>query len=145
MSPEFSKFDTPQTENSLPVVAPGELLALGSPYALEQIERLFEADSPLLQQDPYALSAPPNTVKARRADWRVFCAFCRERHFTPLPASVPVLRAFWKPALPGMRPNPLPPSSDTSQPSPMRTRSPIRPIPPRPLQSRARTGTSHAG
>ncbi len=79
---------------SSPPAVPAELLARGSSYTTEQIERLFEDDSPLLAIDPYILSAPRNTGLARRADWRVFCAFCRGRHFTALPASVPVLRAF---------------------------------------------------
>jgi len=84
----------PPIENSLAVPSAGELLAPGSAYTADQIERLFESDSPLLALDPYVLSAPENTRRARRSDWRVFCAFCRERHFTPLPASVAVLRAF---------------------------------------------------
>ncbi len=84
----------PPIENSLTVAGTGELLAPGSPYSLAQIEQLFESDSLLLASDPYVLSAPENTMRARRSDWRVFCAFCRERHFTPLPAAVPVLRAF---------------------------------------------------
>jgi integrase/recombinase XerD len=84
----------PPVDDSLPVASSGELLAPGCAYTLHEIEQLFEADSPLLAADPYVLSAPENTIRARRSDWRVFCAFCRERHFNPLPASVPVLRAF---------------------------------------------------
>ncbi len=84
----------PPIESSLPVATAAELLAPGSAYTLRELERLFEGDSRLLRADPYILSAPENTMRARRSDWRVFCAFCRERHFSPLPASVPVLRAF---------------------------------------------------
>lgn len=94
----------PDIHTSLPVPARAELLAPGSAYSLDEIERLFEADSFLLRDDPYALSAPPNTMKARRADWRVFCAFCRQRHFTPLPATVPVLRAFLEECISGHAP-----------------------------------------
>jgi site-specific recombinase XerD len=88
------KSEWPETEE-LPSAAPlAELLAPASSLTFTEIERLFEEDSPLLIHDPYALSAPFNTMRARRSDWRVFCGFCRSRHFTPLPASVPVLRAF---------------------------------------------------
>lgn len=83
-----------EIDRSLPVRQEAELLAPGSPFTRTEIERLFEADSPLLARDPYLLSASLNTQKARRSDWRVFCAYCRERHFTPLPATVAVLRAF---------------------------------------------------
>jgi integrase len=86
--------EPPQVSPSLPTHPDAELLAHSSSFTLGEIDRLFEADSPLLVRDPYLLSAPVNTQKARRSDWRVFCAFCRERHFTPLPATVPVLRAF---------------------------------------------------
>jgi site-specific recombinase XerD len=86
--------EPPDIDRSLPVRQDAELLAPGSFFTSVEVERLFEADSPLLAHDPYLLSAPLNTQKARRSDWRVFCAFCRERHFTALPATVAVLRAF---------------------------------------------------
>jgi site-specific recombinase XerD len=56
--------------------------------------RLFEVDSPLLRNNPYALSAPANTQRARRSDWKVFTAFCAERNYLLLPASRPVVAAF---------------------------------------------------
>jgi site-specific recombinase XerD len=86
--------EPPDIDSSLPVRRHAELLAPGSPFTASEIDRLFEDDSPLLARDPYLLSAPANTQRARRSDWRVFCAFCRERHFTPLPATVAVLRSF---------------------------------------------------
>jgi len=74
--------------------AAGELLAPHSSYTAEEIDRLFEGDSPLLRDNPYALAAPPNTVRARRSDWRLFTRFCAERHYTPLPAAPVVVREF---------------------------------------------------
>lgn len=95
--------DAPPIDHSLAAASAGELLAPGSAYTLHEIERLFESDSPLLTADPYVLSAPKNTMRARRSDWNVFCSFCRERHFTPLPASIPVLRAFLEKCLEPLR------------------------------------------
>ena len=94
----------PPIDRSLPVRQDAELLASGSSFTVAEIERLFEVDSPLLAQDPYLLSAPINTQKARRSDWRVFCTFCRERHFTALPATVAVLRAFLEACVEPARP-----------------------------------------
>ena len=74
--------------------ADGELLAPLSPFTSGDIERLFESDSPLLRENPYALAAPLNTVRARRSDWRVFICFCAERHYTPLPAAPVVVQQF---------------------------------------------------
>lgn len=59
-----------------------------------EIPRLFESDSPLLRRNPYALSAPPNTQRARRADWNVFTTFCAERQYLALPATPAVVAAF---------------------------------------------------
>jgi site-specific recombinase XerD len=73
---------------------PAEVLAPGSRFTHAEISRLFEADSPLLRADPYALAAPANTVRARRSDWRMFLRFCAERHYTPLPAAPEVVRGF---------------------------------------------------
>jgi integrase/recombinase XerD len=81
-------------ESSLAPAPAGELLAPHTSYTILDIERLFEADSALLGEDPYALAAPPNTVRARRSDWRVFTRFCAERQYLPLPAAPAVLRAF---------------------------------------------------
>jgi integrase/recombinase XerD len=72
----------------------GELLAPHSSYTAAEIERLFESDSPLLRGNPYALAAPPNTVRARRSDWRVFVQFCAEHHYSPLPAAPAIVREF---------------------------------------------------
>jgi len=74
--------------------AAGELLAPHSSYTASEIERLFEHDSALLRENPYALAAPLNTVRARRSDWRVFIRFCIARHYTPLPAAPVVVREF---------------------------------------------------
>jgi site-specific recombinase XerD len=81
-------------ENSPSPTAGGDLLAPRSSYTALEIERLFEADSPLLRGDPYSLAAPLNTVRARRSDWRVFIRFCAERHYAPLPAAPVVVREF---------------------------------------------------
>ena len=48
---------------------------------------MFEVDSPLLRNNPYALSAPANTQRARRSDWKVFLGFCAQRGYLPLPAA----------------------------------------------------------
>jgi site-specific recombinase XerD len=77
-----------------PAAPAGDLLAPHSSYTALEIERLFESDSPLLRENPYALAAPPNTLRARRSDWRVFMRFCVERHFTALPAAPVVVREF---------------------------------------------------
>jgi len=74
--------------------AAGELLARHSSYMALEIERLFEVDSPLLRENPYALAAPLNTMRARRSDWRVFIRFCAQRHYTPLPAAPVIVREF---------------------------------------------------
>jgi site-specific recombinase XerD len=71
-----------------------ELLPPLSSYTATEIERLFESDSPLLRANRYALSAPPNTLRARRSDWRVFSRFCAERHYASLPAAPVIVQAF---------------------------------------------------
>jgi hypothetical protein len=65
------------------------LLAPHSSYTAQEIERLFETDSPSpsLRENPYALAAPQYTMRARRSDWRVFIRFWAERHYVPLPAA----------------------------------------------------------
>src|SRR6202167_1085171 len=84
--------------------ATGEVLAPGSRFTPAEIERLFEADSPLVREDPYALAAPPNTMRARRSDWRMFIRFCAERHYAPLPAAPVVVREFLEESLLGDQP-----------------------------------------
>ena len=84
--------------------ATGELLAPHSSYTALEIERLFEADSALLRENPYALAAPLNTVRARRSDWHVFIRFCAERHYTPLPAAPVVVREFLEASFGGAEP-----------------------------------------
>jgi len=90
--------------NSLARRSTGELLAFDSPFTPGEIERLFESESPLLRESPYALSAPPNTVRARRSDWRVFIRFCVERHFTALPATPVIVREFIETSFGGDQP-----------------------------------------
>jgi len=72
---------------------------------LTEIERLFEDDSPLLRENPYAVGAPVNTVRARRSDWRIFIRFCIERHYTPLPDAPVVVREFLEASFGGAEPN----------------------------------------
>jgi site-specific recombinase XerD len=84
--------------------AAGDLLAPHSSYTALEIERLFEADSALLRENPYALAAPLNTMRARRSDWRVFIRFCAERHYTPLPAAPVVVREFLEASFGGAEP-----------------------------------------
>ena len=48
----------------------------------------------MLRENPYALAAPQNTMRARRSDWRVFIRFCAERHYAPLPAAPLVVQTF---------------------------------------------------
>jgi len=84
--------------------ASGELLAPHSSYTAQEIEALFEADSPLLRGNAYALAAPLNTVRARRSDWRVFIRFCAERHYAPLPAAPIVVQEFIEASFAGPEP-----------------------------------------
>jgi len=74
--------------------AGAELLAPLSFYMATEIARLFESDSPLLRGNPYVLSAPTNTMRARRSDWRVFIRFCAERNYAPLPAAPLIVQQF---------------------------------------------------
>ncbi len=71
-----------------------EWLPPGAAFTPAEIVRLFEADSPLLRRNPYALSAPLNTQRARRSDWKVFTTFCGERQYLSLPAAPAVVAAF---------------------------------------------------
>lgn len=82
-------------ENSIATLpAASEWLPPNAAFTPAEISRLFEPDSPLLRRNPYALSAPPNTQRARRADWKVFTAFCAERDYLALPATPAVVAAF---------------------------------------------------
>lgn len=83
--------DVAQIVNS-PIVS--EWLAREAAFSPSEILRLFEVDSPLLRRNPYALSAPANTQRARRCDWKVFTAFCTERSYLALPASPAVVAIF---------------------------------------------------
>jgi site-specific recombinase XerD len=77
---------------NLPVAS--EWLAREAAFTPTEITRLFEADSVLLCRNPYALSAPTNTQRARRCDWKVFTRFCAERGYLALPASPAVVASF---------------------------------------------------
>lgn len=74
--------------------APANWLPPGAAFSPDEVVRLFEADSPLLRRNPYALSAPTNTQRARRSDWKVFTTFCAERNYLALPATPAVVAAF---------------------------------------------------
>lgn len=74
--------------------AAGDWLPPNAAFTPAEISRLFEADSPLLRRNPYALSAPSNTKRAHRSDWKVFTTFCAERQYLALPASPAVVAAF---------------------------------------------------
>ena len=74
--------------------APGDWLPSNAAFTPSEISRLFEADSPLLRRNPYALSAPLNTQRARRSDWKVFTTFCTQRQYLALPAAPAVVAAF---------------------------------------------------
>jgi integrase len=71
-----------------------EWLARDAPFTPGEVAALFEADSPLLRRNPYALSAPNNTQRARRSDWKVFTTFCEDRNFLALPAQPAVVAPF---------------------------------------------------
>jgi integrase len=71
-----------------------EWLGRDAPFSHAEVAALFEAGSALLRANPYALSAPLNTQRARRADWKVFLGFCEGRGFLPLPAAPAVVVAF---------------------------------------------------
>jgi site-specific recombinase XerD len=71
-----------------------EWLTRDAPFTPAEVAALFQAHSPLLRRNPYALSAPNNTQRARRSDWKVFTAFCQDRNFIALPAQPAVVAAF---------------------------------------------------
>jgi hypothetical protein len=45
-----------------------EWLSRGAAFTGAEILRLFESDSPLLRDNPYALGVPTNTLRALRSD-----------------------------------------------------------------------------
>ncbi|WP_428313035.1 site-specific integrase [Hydrocarboniphaga sp.] len=65
--------------------AVSELLAQAPDTAVERLQ---------LMADDLKIAYAPNTLKSWRADWRVWTAFCTASGFAPLPATVPMLRAF---------------------------------------------------
>jgi site-specific recombinase XerD len=81
--------------SSLTAIHPSsEWIRRGAPFTPEEIRDLFEANSPLLRENPYALGLPWNTLRALRSDWRVFLRFCDRNAFLPLPASAAVVTRF---------------------------------------------------
>ena len=83
------EIDTLMPLNAASVPATVEWIARGSPFTPEEIVSLFENTSPLLRDNPYALGAPLNTLRALRSDWRVFLRFCGLNGYLPLPSSAP--------------------------------------------------------
>jgi hypothetical protein len=81
----------PQQSATLPATA--EWLAAGTPFTPDEIHALFESNSPVLRDNPYALGVPVNTLRALRSDWRVFLRFCDLYGFLALPSS-PAVVAF---------------------------------------------------
>jgi integrase len=66
----------------------------GKAFTSSEVATLFDANSFLLRRNPYALSGPANTQRARRSDWKVFTAFCQDRNFLALPAEPAVVAEF---------------------------------------------------
>jgi integrase/recombinase XerD len=87
----FMESDATQIVNS---AVASEWLARDAAFTPTEILHLFGADSPLLRRNPYALSAPANTQRARRCDWKVFVTFCAGRGYLALPASPAVVASF---------------------------------------------------
>lgn len=89
--------------------ATGELVEPREAWLPLEARELFSARSRLLTRDPYMLHAPPNTERARRGDWALFCAFCEQRGVPAMPATPETVVAFLEavrssPPLPGGRP-----------------------------------------
>ena len=78
--------------DTLPATA--EWLARDAPFTPEEIAALFESASPLLRDNPYALGAPVNTVRAWRSDWRMYLRFCAANGYPSLPSSPAVVTSF---------------------------------------------------
>lgn len=75
--------DTTTTADRSSAVA--ELLAQTPEMAVDRLSLLA---------DDLKIAYAANTLKSWRADWRVWLEFCSNAGFTPLPATLPVLRAF---------------------------------------------------
>jgi site-specific recombinase XerD len=88
------EIDTLQTSNAASVPATAEWMARDSPFTPEEIASLFESASPLLRDNPYALGAPVNTLRAWRSDWRMYLRFCESNGYPPLPSSPAVVTCF---------------------------------------------------
>jgi hypothetical protein len=56
----------------LPCLPPSNGWRAVPPLRPEEILSLFENNSPLVRDNPYALGVPLNTLRALRSDWRVF-------------------------------------------------------------------------
>jgi integrase len=82
----------PQQSATLPATA--EWLGAGTPFTLDEIHALFESNSPVLRDNPYALGLPVNTLRALRSDWRVFLRFCDLNGFLALPSSPAIVTRF---------------------------------------------------
>jgi len=76
------------------VAAAVEWIARGAVFTPEEILSLFESNSPLLRDNPYALGLPQNTLRALRSDWRVFLRFCGMNSYPPLPSTPAVVTRF---------------------------------------------------
>jgi site-specific recombinase XerD len=90
---ETVKTDAVFERESLPLTT-NEWLARGAAYTPDEMASLFESDSPLLRNNVYALGLPINTLRALRADWRVFVRFCQQNDYAPLPAEPAVVTRF---------------------------------------------------
>jgi site-specific recombinase XerD len=65
--------------------AVAELLAQTPEDAVERLRSMA---------DDLKIAYAPNTLRSWRADWRVWTTFCSKSGYAPLPATVPMLRAF---------------------------------------------------
>jgi integrase len=88
------EIDTLMQSNAPTVPATVEWMARGAACTHEEILALFESDSPLLRDNPYALGVPLNTLRALRSDWRIFLRFCGINGYPPLPSSPAVVTRF---------------------------------------------------
>jgi site-specific recombinase XerD len=76
------------------LAASAEWMARGARFTPEEILSLFENNSPLLRDNPYALGVPANTLRALRSDWRMFLRFCAVNGYSPLPSSPAAVTRF---------------------------------------------------
>jgi len=63
-------------------------------HSPEEILSLFQSNSPLLRDNPYALGVPPNTLRALQSDWRVFIRFCERNSYPALPSNPVIVTRF---------------------------------------------------